>query len=175
MTDASELARRWMRGTREGNGRPSWEHPADVVRLIGTAPADYFVPGATDVAWLHDIIEDGVREDGSPVTGNDLRAAGASVELVRDVLDLTRQGFETKVQYLERLPLASRRARFVKCCDRICNLREGRGVFSPARWERYVVETGAYIVPLAHTLDAEAGTHWLTERIEAAMLGRPEP
>jgi len=166
-----------MPGTRQSKkGKPTreaWRHPEDLVKLIDEWPfPKSWNPNLRVylkcVSWLHDIIEDGKKEDGSPVTQEDLIQAGVSWDIVQDVVSLTCLPTEDKPVYLARLGAASVAAKMAKCIDRICNLREGSEVFKDARWARYVDETKSYILPLS------LGLHdWLTDQLEAAVGLRP--
>lgn len=172
-----DLAKRWMPGTRQSKkGKPpreAWRHPEDLVKLIDEWP----FPKAWNhnlriylkcLAWLHDIIEDGKKDDGTPVTEQDLIDAGVSLDIVRDVVALSCLPGEDKTVYLARLRTASVAAKMAKCIDRICNLREGAEVFKDARWARYVDETQKYVIPLSLGL-----CDWLTDQLEAAVRLRP--
>jgi (p)ppGpp synthase/HD superfamily hydrolase len=171
------LAKKWMLGHRQGAPgmapREAWRHPEDLVRLIDEWP----MPSGWNknvrtylkcVAWLHDLLEDGVKDDGAQVTEQDLRDAGAEWAIVRDVVSLSILPGEEKTAYLERLVKASWAAQLAKCFDRICNLREGKDVFKDHRWERYTHETQVYILPIAHRLDP-----WLFDELQKALEARP--
>jgi (p)ppGpp synthase/HD superfamily hydrolase len=176
-TKEEKLARRWMPGIRQrakgdtSPARPAWKHPEDLAKLlhdlIGPTPdPGPEGPGGLPVsereqheytryrdqlvatAWLHDIIEDGRKLDGTEVTEEDLRAEGVEEIVIEDVVALTQREGEDKPVYLARLEAASSRAKLVKIVDRICNLREGKTTFKDARWARYLDETQKYIVPL---------------------------
>lgn len=184
MHKAEELARRWMPGRREGPAnRFAWEHPADLVRVLTTEIVPAGVPSdelekRIELAWLHDILEDGRKEDGSPVTMYDLMREQVIVE---DVLAMTRREHpgqdgkpfsEPKEKYLARLKEASPRAKLVKCVDRICNLREGKAAFKDRRWIRYVGETYLFIYPLTEDLPVGAERNWLQAELVKAVQAR---
>lgn len=158
-----------MPGTRQGpEKRKAWEHPQDLVRLIEAEMA--YSTETLAVAWLHDILEDGRKEDGSPVTTDDLLGAGFPKAVVEDIKALSHREGEPKATYLERLKEASPRARIVKCVDRICNLREGKTAFKDRRWARYVGETFYFIFPLAEGLREGK---WLQAELAKAAQARP--
>jgi hypothetical protein len=171
------LAKRWMVGTRQSKkGKPpreAWRHPEDLIKITDEWP----FPSAWNhnlrtylkcVLWLHDLIEDGKKEDGSPVTEEDLIREGVSLDIVRDVVALSCPPGVDKKVYLQSLKTASVAARIAKCIDRIGNLREGAEVFKDARWARYVEETNTYILPMSFSLHG-----WLTDQLEAAVGLRP--
>jgi (p)ppGpp synthase/HD superfamily hydrolase len=175
MRKSEELARRWMPGFRHGpSKRSAWEHPRDLVILLGELPGvrtALVTERLVDVAWMHDLLEDGRKEDGSRVTQLDLFQENFGYYVVTDVVALTAKDGEEKPTYLKRLAAASRFAKIVKCVDRICNLREGASVFKPARWERYVDETTSYLIPLAEGIGGEEGP-WLKEKLVESLALR---
>lgn len=172
------LAKRWMVGERKGPpgfpSREEWRHPEDLVSLIDAydMPREGFNPNLKPylkaVAWLHDLIEDGRKEDGTQVTEQDLLDAGVEWSIVRDVVSLSQVPGEDKPVYLARLDKVSWAAKFVKCVDRICNLREGKDCFKDPRWARYVDETKRYIVPLTTNIP-----NWFADELQKAMAARP--
>jgi (p)ppGpp synthase/HD superfamily hydrolase len=177
---ARELAQRWMPGNRQSKPgiptREAWRHPEDIVKMIDWwAPESStpFVNHMKCVAWLHDIIEDGRREDGSIISSTDLLVTGVHIDIISDVLHLTQGVDEDKALALERVSKAPLSARIVKCFDRICNLKEGSKTFKTGRWNRYIVQTREYIIPLAESVDQELECEWFVPEMEAAILLRP--
>lgn len=177
---AQQLARRWMPGLRQGPAkRKAWEHPQDLVHLLTREMNFIEVPAEEQakrvaIAWLHDILEDGKKEDGSGVVVADLDAEGIPTEVIDDVLSLTAMGDEPKSEYLASLKHASTRAKLVKCIDRVCNLREGKEAFKVRRWIRYVGETYYFIFPLAEDLPSLERNFLrieLIKAVEARVLG----
>lgn len=170
------LAKRWMLGTRNGNGRSAWEHPADVAKLTGEVPGvrgdEGSGPYMEALAWGHDLLEDGVKENGAAVTAEDLRAAGVPEHVVFGLTLLTKEKFETTHGYYRKLDGAPDLVRIVKCCDRIANLREAAPVFTESRWKKYVEETKGFTMALTLDMPAPYGK-WLAEKMEAAMAVRP--
>jgi len=180
MRKSEELARRWMPGVRQGNLRPAWAHPQDLVNLLSEMkrdlshqgqPFDQIYDTLTDMAWAHDLLEDGRKSDGSKVTVGDLLTEGLAEEVVGGVVALSQKDGEDKVVYLARLRFSSSLVMIVKCVDRICNLLEGRGIFEDKRWYRYVQETTDYILPLTSDIAREEG-NWLMERLLHARDAR---
>lgn len=189
ISQAEALARRWMPGDRQGKpgvkARKAWEHPADLVALLEERPGEFSEAGqikAIAIAWMHDLIEDGRKEDGSRVTASDLEGLVVGYEdpradpyldpmIVEGVIQLTHPEGLTKIAYYETLAAIDYIPKLVKCVDRICNLREGADVFKPARWDRYVHETRTYILPLAQALREETA-EWLTKHLHDAMALR---
>lgn len=170
--EAEILAKSWMPGMREGTTRHAWEHPRDLVRILRASPIKAVDDHTLTVAWLHDIVEDGKKEDGSPVSLLDLK--DFPLEVVSDVKSLTNFGTQ-KIDYLMSLSKLTPRAKLVKCADRICNLHDGAHVFKKPRWIRYLGETYYFIYPLAKDLEPlgfEAVAWAQTELINAAQLRR---
>lgn len=165
---ARDLAMRWMPGTRFGSARPSWKHPEDVVavlrRLPGVRPeleTQYLLEA---MGWAHDLLEDGVTETGAKVTEETLRTEGLPEEVVVGVRLLSKEKWMTPAWYQRQVMGAPDLARIVKCADRIANLTEARTTFPPRRWENYVKETKAWILPMAHELGNPFGA-WLALRL----------
>jgi (p)ppGpp synthase/HD superfamily hydrolase len=145
------------------------------VRLLSERRGDYSEAEqlmAVAMAWTHDLIEDGVKPDGSRVTAGDLRAHPFDVRIIQGVIQLTNPHGVSKTRYYETLKNIDYLAKLVKCVDHICNLREGKDIFEPARWKQYVEETRTYIRPLAQTLRDET-RDWLWLEMDRAMAARP--
>ena len=172
---AERLARQWMPGFRQAQPgqepRPSWEHPHDLVKLLAERPGDFSEAGqkmAICIAWMHDLLEDGVKEDGTPVTVSDL-GPDFDPRILDGVEQLTHPKGIDKLGYYRLLKDIDYLPRMVKCVDRICNLREGKLTFKPRRWERYVFETEQYILPLTEALRDET-RDWLAQLLREAMI-----
>ena len=127
------------------------------------------------IAWLHDIIEDGRKMDGTKVREDDLRGLGISEPVVADVLTLSQREGEDKPTYLNRVAEGSPRVKLVKVVDRICNLREGKDTFKVARWVRYITETQTYILPLVDGIEPCSLQTPLRTWLEDAIAQRPLP
>jgi (p)ppGpp synthase/HD superfamily hydrolase len=176
---AKGLAQGWMRGMRQGRPgdphRPCWQHPEDLVRLLVEEYPGKISDGMLTVAWLHDIVEDGRKDDGHAVSFEDLRREDIRASYVNDIATLTKGPDESKLSYLSRLrnaPISSPRVRIVKCVDRICNLREGHLLFKDSRWSRYVGETYYFLLPLTEQVGGYEG-EWLREKLCEAAALRP--
>ncbi len=131
--------------------RPAWAHPEDVVALVEELPGLTLATRlqAVRVAWLHDIIEDGKKEDGSPVTADDLRRETADDGVLEAVIELSHHRRETREDYLARVTYNcdDPDILLVKVCDRVCNMREAALSFKDERWARYVDECSTYFLP----------------------------
>lgn len=181
MKKSERLARKWMPGYRDGpDKRPAWKHPEDVVKVlteelpedIDYVPTDMIV----DLAWLHDILEDGrIPTTGTRVTCELMENAGISELVQLGVNILTRKDWISIEEYYDRLyRLGDENVLLVKLADRLCNLREGKNVYSDERWKRYVEETHKMVLPLCSrvlTRDSSLllAVKWLESEIHAAM------
>ena len=150
-----------MRGKRKNSEREAWRHPEDVVKLVDEFYQDKdrirpdYISLLKTIAWLHDILEDGLKEvrhanvDGvDSVRVSDLEEAGFEENVIMNVKLLTRERGETKRQYLFMLGQSDReKAKIVKVLDRVANLREGKETMSDQWLKEYRRETLLYIVP----------------------------
>lgn len=170
---ARDLARKWTGGFRDGpDQRPAWKHPEDVVALVRQVPGLEPLPEAEAMAWSHDLIEDGRKPDGTPVTVGDLRAAGLPESVVLGVVVLTRVQGVSRDEYTRRVGMAPEVVRVVKCCDRIANLLEGSVTFKSGRWSRYVTDTRQHVLPLLRGIRGPWSS-WLKDHLDRALLLRP--
>lgn len=173
---AKALAVRWLRGVRDGSDRPSWKHPEDIVELLrqlpGVRPDLETQTYLEAVAWGHDLLEDGVREDGGKVTYNDLVDAGLPYEVVVAIHLLSKEPWMTEAWYARQVTGAPDLVRIIKCCDRIANLTEGAPVFDARRWSNYVRETESWILPMAEGLANPYGP-WLAKTLRERIALRP--
>ncbi len=178
---AKGLAIRWIPGFRNGSDRPAWKHPEDVANLVRSVPGvrpDLETQGYLEaLAWTHDLLEDGVKEDGARVTEEDLLAEGLPPEVVVGVRLLSKEPWMTEAWYARQVTGAPVLVQIVKCCDRIANLTEGAPVFKDKRWSNYVRETEAWILPMALAMSPPYGA-WLANELKkriAARSVKPEP
>jgi len=177
------LAKRWMTGFRKsippgGSPRSAWAHPQDIVKvireeLVRCTPDEIVLQYLIRVAWVHDVLEDGYKSDGSRVTEEDLWLSEVDSQVISDVVAISRRQGEDKNVYLARLIYAPTRVKLLKCIDRTCNLREApKKDF--AWWDNYSVSTRKYILPLARSLHTPEGWDvWATGILEHALTLRP--
>jgi len=177
MRKSEKFARYWMPGKRDGGNRPAWAHPEDVVRVLTTEVPE--VPDwidrevLTDVAWLHDVLEDSDFPDTESMFRREF-----PVEVCNKVDLLSRyKGTSARVYFDTLYNWGDATVLLVKLADRLCNLREGASVFDDARWERYVTETHFRVLPLASRLhrihkDLESVSLWFTRELAAAARAR---
>lgn len=177
------LAKLWMTGYRKsippgGSPRSAWAHPQDLVKviqeelvmLIPEAPVlDYLAR----VAWLHDVLEDGIKSNGVLITEDDLWDCGVEAQVIQDVVSISRRPGEDKEVYLERLIDTPMQVRLLKCIDRACVLREAPKM-GVAWWDNYSSSTRKFILPLARSLRPSAGWDtWAIGLLEHALTLRP--
>lgn len=101
--DAVRIARAAHAGQMDKSGKPYIGHPLRVMAALDG-------PHERMAAVLHDVIED------TPVTADDLRAAGCPEEVVVAVIALSRGDDEPQTDYLARVA-ANPLARTVKLAD----------------------------------------------------------
>jgi (p)ppGpp synthase/HD superfamily hydrolase len=90
LEDAIALAVNAHRGQQEMNGNPYILHPLRLMLAVSGEDAQI-------AAVLHDVVED------TPVTLDDLRAAGFADHVVAAVDHLTRREDETYAEFIERI------------------------------------------------------------------------
>ena len=107
---AERIAREAHAGQTDKSGLPYIGHPAHVAAAVASESSE-----VQCVAWLHDVIED------TPVTPEDLLAAGIPQVVVDAVLAMTHRADEGYFEYVARVkqnPLA----RIVKLADLAHNM-----------------------------------------------------
>lgn len=97
-------------------------------------------------ALLHDLFEDIGEEDLEEVRKIDTDGP-AVVELI---LEVTRREDETKLEYMARQSYNSKRAKILKCADRISNLTDMHlDTHTEGKILSYLLQTETYVLPLA--------------------------
>ena len=110
-------------------------------------------PVILKASFIHDIFED--TDCVHPQEIIDIDSDGRTVyELVMEV---TKAQHETKEKYLERLlNWGSKRAKVLKCADRISNLTDLHPDILPKAFiERYLNETRKFILPMAREVNPD--------------------
>lgn len=121
VADADALAEQAHRGQVDKAGRPYIEHLRAVARMLAEHGDHAVMAGL-----LHDVVED------TPVTLDDLRAAGYPPEVVDAVDSVTRRQGETYMDMIRRAA-AHPLGRLVKLADNAHNSDETRlAVLEPA-------------------------------------------
>ena len=175
-----------MQGVRNDGVTPAWQHPIDVLNVFEEMCAavgrlnrwENEYEKLQQICLLHDIIEDGVHSDGNPVTMGSLLYAGFDQDTVYQVNLLSKpddckssapQGHAELIKYFSRMLTATAdHARIVKVLDRIANMREAVGVFSPKRLERYCWESQVMVMGLAQTVMNPWG-EWLRNELQKTI------
>lgn len=97
-------------------------------------------------AILHDIIEDCPEFEPNEIIYLD----GDGHRVYEVVLELSKKGTETKIDYLEGLKNISRKAKIIKCADRISNLVDVNiYTLGLEKTKKLISQTKNYILPLA--------------------------
>lgn len=122
---------------------------------------------------IHDLLED------VPETNEmDIRCIDGQADDVLDLVkEVTRPEEMTKEDYLNRiLEHGSRRAKILKCADRISNLTDlHRGIKSDNEISNYLDQTEKYIIPMAREVNEDMLKE-LTDLVASRrkLLGRNE-
>ncbi len=200
----------YMSGLRDNGITPAWQHPIDVLDVFEEMQKE--VGFGIDInltdEWekehksdtieiirksclLHDIIEDGIKEDGTSFDCYDLAKLigysrgmqgspleGAINLVVEALTKESHMKFGTwgLVEYFHEKVYSSDLAVIVKCCDRVSNLREAVNTFKPYRLERYKWETKMFIIPLAKELECYPHWRdWLLDQLEELSYTEHQP
>ena len=112
---------------------------------------------------IHDLLEDVPDTQVDEIRQTDFEGN----EVVDLVLEVTRRQDETKPQYLQRiLETGSRRAKILKCADRISNLTDlHRDTHPDHKITDYLAQTEQYILPMAQQVSLDMVIE-LTDLIE---------
>ena len=98
----------------------------------------------------HDVIEDIPDFDPDKI----VHACPEGEDVLRLIIEVTKKKGETKSEFLKRiLTNGSRRAKILKCADRISNMISLGFVTSCEFIERYCDETEYYVLPIALEVD----------------------
>lgn len=110
-------------------------------------------PVVLKASFVHDLFED--TKGTSPEEIINLDSDGKQVYDL--VMEVTRTKDETKEQFLERILLkGSRRAKLLKCADRISNLTDLHSdIFDKNYILKYIDETKKWIIPMAEEVNQD--------------------
>lgn len=108
-------------------------------------------PVLLKAALLHDIVEEiDANLDDIRNIDND------GNEVVNLVLEVSKKKDETKEEYLDRLKTASKRAKIIKCADRISNLTDLHiDTHTDKNINKCLEQTIKYILPLAKEINSD--------------------
>ena len=102
-------------------------------------------------SFIHDVFE-----DSNSVTPDEIiKLDSDGPEVYKLVMEVTRNKEESKEQYLERiLEKGSRKAKILKCADRISNLTDLHSdIFDKQFILRYIKETRDWVFPMAKEIN----------------------
>jgi GTP pyrophosphokinase len=107
----------------------------------------YMDPVLLKASFIHDIFEDSKCVSADEI----IRLDADGPEVYKLAIEVTRTPEESKDQYLERvLTKGSRRAKILKCADRISNLTDLHSdIFDKQFVLRYIKETKKWVYPMA--------------------------
>jgi (p)ppGpp synthase/HD superfamily hydrolase len=107
----------------------------------------YMDPVLLKASFIHDVFEDSKCVSADEI----IRLDADGPEVYKLAIEVTRTPEESKDQYLERvLTKGSRRAKILKCADRISNLTDLHSdIFDKQFVLRYISETKKWVYPMA--------------------------
>lgn len=178
-----------MPGMRNDGATPMWQHPLNVLGVFhemcdAEIPLNRW-PGEFEtvekICLLHDILENGYelnsRGKHARVSQGSLYNAGFSNEVTSALRYLTKsdeckssapKGNYELIKYFSMLADCDDKARVVKVLDRIANMREVVGVFSPERLQRYCWESQVLVMGLAQNIMDPWGK-WLRNELQKTI------
>ncbi|MGA3014057.1 MAG: hypothetical protein ABSD71_08480 [Bacteroidales bacterium] len=112
----------------------------------------YMDPVLLKASFIHDVFEDSKCVTADEIINLD----SDGPEVYKLVMEETRKQEESKDQYLERvLTKGSKRAKILKCADRISNLTDLHpDIFDKQFVLRYIKETKKWVIPMAEEVNA---------------------
>jgi len=120
---------------------------------------------------LHDILEDLNDNDLDDIRNLDEDGP----EVINIVQEVTRSHSESKKEYLERLQYSSKRAKILKCADRISNLTDLHlDTHTSGKITQYLDQTEKYIIPLATEVNSNFKKELIDLIIKRRKLCKPE-
>jgi (p)ppGpp synthase/HD superfamily hydrolase len=111
----------------------------------------YMDPVLLKASIIHDVFEDSKSVTPDEIINLD----SDGPEVYKLVMEVTRNNDESKDQYLERvLTTGSKRAKILKCADRISNLTDLHSdIFDKQFVLRYIEETKKWVLPMAEEVN----------------------
>jgi (p)ppGpp synthase/HD superfamily hydrolase len=113
----------------------------------------YMDPVLLKASFIHDVFEDSKCVTADEIINLD--SDGPAVYKL--VMEVTRNGDESKDKYLERvLNHGSERAKILKCADRISNLTDLHSdIFDKEFVHKYIEETRKWVLPMAKEVNEQ--------------------
>lgn len=151
-------------GKRRRSGGNMFRHQIDTFGIL--MDYGYIDSVLLKASVIHDLLEDVPDFDRDSILSIDEESS----EVYKLVLEVTRRPIETKQQFLERIQrFGSKRAKVLKCADRISNMIS-LGYVTDIRFiKRYTDETEALIFPIAQSADKR-----MLEELEELVASRRE-
>jgi GTP pyrophosphokinase len=151
-------------GKRRRSGGNMFRHQIDTFGIL--MDYGYIDSVLLKASVIHDLLEDVPDFDRDAILSIDEESS----EVYKLVLEVTRRPIETKQQFLERIQrFGSKRAKVLKCADRISNMIS-LGYVTDVRFiKRYTDETEALIFPIA-----QSGDRRMLEELEELVASRRE-
>ena len=135
-------------GKRRRSGGNMFRHQIDTFGIL--MDYGYIDSVLLKASVIHDLVEDVPDTDRDDILSIDEESS----EVYKLVLEVTRRPIETKPQFLERiLRFGSKRAKILKCADRISNMIALGYVTDVNFIKRYTDETDTLIIPIAEAAD----------------------
>lgn len=150
-------------GKRRHAGGNMFRHQVDTMGIL--VDYGYIDSILLKASLIHDVIEDVPNFDINEILNID----SESPEVYKLVLEVTKKEKQPKQDYLIKiLKKGSKKAKILKCADRISNMISLGFVTDPAFIDRYCDETELYIFPIALEVDFDM----YTELIHLVMTRR---
>ena len=160
------LAKRWLQTPDPITGQPGWQHAADTVEVIQQIPGQWHQQDRdlmVQTAWLHHIFEQGRKDDGTPVTNQDLTGAGVPNTVIFAVGFLHRPDLEGPYTYHLRVARSQMTPFTVVVVA--CWVARVKVLDNEGRLDRKTVRfVNDYIIPLVQLVEDEDSTAWLADR-----------
>ncbi len=151
-------------GKRRRSGGNMFRHQIDTFGIL--MDYGYIDSVLLKASVIHDLLEDVPDFDRDAILSIDEE----SPEVYKLVLEVTRRPIESKQQFLERIQrFGSKRAKVLKCADRISNIISLGYVTDMRFIKRYTDETEALIFPIAQSADKR-----MLEELEELVASRRE-
>ena len=151
-------------GKRRRSGGNMFRHQIDTFGIL--MDYGYIDSVLLKASVIHDLLEDVPDFDRDAILSIDEESS----DVYKLVLEVTRRPIESKSQFLERiLRFGSKRAKVLKCADRISNMISLGYVTDVQFIKRYTDETEALIFPIARSSDKK-----MLKELEELVASRRE-
>ena len=135
-------------GKKRHAGGNMFRHQIDTMGIL--LNYDYTDSVLLKASLIHDVVEDVPGFDVNEI----LKIDSESEDVYKLVLEVTKTPDQTKGEFLSRIIYeGSKKAKILKCADRISNMTSLGFVSDPEFIKRYCEETEEYILPMALVID----------------------